>query len=367
MATRMAIQMANQLHALLDLWHSHKNSRNWVLGTIYKTTGPCYRKAGAMMLFDDLGRHYGLLSGGCLEADIQRHAQQVLHADRSKTLCYDGSDEDDFAFQLGIGCGGTVHILLQPISAGNDYLQLEKLRTLLQQRQPCEYLQKIPKGGETLARISPQEAAIPAPRAQLVERDNGEWLQTQILPLPHILIVGAGVDARPMAQLFRTQGWRVSLCDPRPANSRAAYFPECRCYSCHPDELSTQLDLQQVDAAVVMSHNLELDAAALRALFLQPLKYLGLLGPVSRRDRVLALAGLTLAELNASLSTPLRAPIGLKLGGELPESIALATCAELHAVLHGGDAGTLSPQNNKTQAEESTFVAADRITTNTQA
>ncbi len=337
--------MANQLQALLELWHSHKNSRNWVMGTIYKTTGPCYRKAGATMLFDDLGKHYGLLSGGCLEADIQRHAQQVFNSRQSKTLCYDGSDEDDFSFQLGVGCGGTVHILLQPVLAENEYLRLDQLRNHLLDRRHCHYLQKIPNAGETLAQISLLKNTDSQSRAQLIRLDDGDWLQTPVAPVPHILIVGAGVDARPMAQLFRTQGWRVSLCDPRPANARAAYFPGCDCYSCHPDELSTQLDLQQVDAAIVMGHNLEQDAAALRALYLHPLKYLGLLGPISRRGRVLQQAGLTLEQLNASLSTPLRGPVGLNLGGELPESIALATCAELHAVLHGADGRSLSPDS----------------------
>lgn len=355
--------MANQLQALLDLWHENKSTREWVLGTIYKTAGPCYRKAGAMMLFDDLGRHYGLLSGGCLEADIQRHAQQVLHTGKSKTLCYDGSDEDDFAYQLGIGCGGTVHILLQPLNTENEFLQLEKLRTQLQQRKSCQLLLKIPTAGETLAQISTENTETTNKRAQLIKRESGQWLQIPVTPPPHILIVGAGVDARPMAQLFRTQGWQVSLCDPRPANSRAAYFPECSCYSCHPDELSAQLNLQQVDAAVVMSHNLELDAAALRALYpqsqLQPLKYLGLLGPISRRDRVLELAGLTLTQLNNSLAIPLRAPIGLNLGGELPESIALATCAELHAALHQRDATTLTREENNASAS----TAGDKITT----
>ncbi|WP_193161274.1 XdhC family protein [Microbulbifer hainanensis] len=327
--------MANQLHALLDLWYKHRDTRHWVLGTIYKTAGPCYRKAGAVMLFDDFGRHYGLLSGGCLEADIQRHAQQVMASGQSKTLCYDGSDEDDFAFQLGIGCGGTVHILLQPLCEENDFLQLGELRELLQHRRPCYYLQKISASGETQVEIAMPPAGDDLQRAQLIEHSGSQWLQTPISPVPHVLILGAGVDAQPMAQLFRTQGWQVSLCDPRPANGRAAYFPGCNSHHCHPDELNIHLDLHQVDAAIAMNHNLELDAAALRTLYGLPLKYLGLLGPASRRDRVLQLAGITLEQLNRALPTPLRAPVGLNLGGELPESIALATCAELHAVLHG--------------------------------
>ncbi|WP_066963295.1 XdhC family protein [Microbulbifer sp. Q7] len=341
--------MANQIQTLLDIWHTHRNNRQWVLGTIYQTSGPCYRKAGAMMLFDDLGKYYGLLSGGCLEADIQRHAKQVLSTGKSKTLCYDGSDEDDFAFKLGIGCGGTVFILLQPVLPENDHLKLEQLRIRLRDGQPCCYLQKIPDNGETETAIADARQSGLNGRARLLETADGNWLETPLRPAPHILIVGAGVDARPMAQLCRSQGWQVSLCDPRTANARQAYFPQCRLYPCHPEALPSQLAMQQVDAAIVMSHNLELDAAALRVLSGLPLKYLGLLGPVSRRDRVLALAGIELEALNRALAVPLRAPIGLNLGGELPESIALATCAELHAVLHRADGKSMTSPSSRSE------------------
>ncbi|SDJ63131.1 XdhC family protein [Microbulbifer yueqingensis] len=330
--------MANQIATLLDQWYEHRDSRAWVLGTVFRTAGPCYRKAGAMMLFDELGRHYGLLSGGCLEGDIQRHAQRVMQSGRARALCYDGSDEDDFAFQLGIGCGGKVEILLQPVLSSSEYLGLGELRQHLHQRQPCYYLQKIPTSGEAIAQVLLPDNLSLASRAELLRRGDGQWLRTPVPPVPHILVMGAGVDARPMARLFRTQGWRVSLCDPRPANGRAAYFPGCECYSCPPGELSRHLDLGEIDAAVLMSHNLELDAAALVLLQERQLRYLGLLGPVSRRDRVLALAGLS----PATLVTPLRGPIGLDIGGELPESIALSTCAEIHAAFYGGRGDSLT-------------------------
>lgn len=340
---------ANHLSTLLDLWFHNRDSRGWVLGTVYRTRGPSYRKAGSMMLCDDLGRHYGLLSGGCLESDIQRHALKALHTGKAATIRYDGSDEDDVAFQLGIGCGGEVEILLQPITVGSNYLQLAELRSQLRQRQPVVFRQQIPTNGETFAELRPlranaQEAGIPLQRPVLAESDGALWLNTPLLPAPHVLIVGGGVDARPMAQQFNAQGWRVSLCDPRPANARPAYFPNCASYRCHPDALPKKLDLNTIDAAVAMSHNLNLDAAAIRLLHQRPLRYLGLLGPISRRNQVLALSGLSSGDAEILIQGILRAPIGLDLGGELPESIALATCAEIHSVLHGKSAGALSAQ-----------------------
>lgn len=338
---------ANHLSTLLDLWFHNRDSRGWVLGTVYRTRGPSYRKAGSMMLCDDLGRHYGLLSGGCLESDIQRHALKALRTGKAATIRYDGSDEGDVAFQLGIGCGGEVEILLQPITAENSYLQLAELRSQLRQRQPVVFRQQISTNTEARAELRPlrastQEAGIPLQRPVLEEKNGALWLNTPLLPAPHVLILGGGIDARPMAQQFNAQGWQVSLCDPRPANARPAYFPNCTSYRCHPDALPELLDLNSIDAAVAMSHNLNLDAAAIRLLHLRPLRYLGLLGPLSRRDRVLALSGISTSDQEKLIQGVLRAPIGLDLGGELPESIALSTCAEIHSVLHGKTGTALS-------------------------
>ena len=116
--------MGNRFSQLLKEWYEKRDSCQWVLGTVYKTQGPCYRKAGAMMLFSSDGPQFGLLSGGCLESDIQLHAKRVMQSGQAMTLCYDSTDEDDMSFQLGIGCGGVVYVLLQPILKHNNYLGL---------------------------------------------------------------------------------------------------------------------------------------------------------------------------------------------------------------------------------------------------
>ena len=84
---------------------------NWVLGTVYKTEGSAYRKAGAHMLINEYGDYYGLLSGGCLESDIVLNARKVMQTKQSKTVVYDSFDEDSIAHKIGVGCGGKVYIL----------------------------------------------------------------------------------------------------------------------------------------------------------------------------------------------------------------------------------------------------------------
>ena len=108
--------MTNHFFQQLQRWYPRRDKQQWVLATLFKIEGPSYRSPGAMMLFNDLGEQFGLLSGGCLEADIQIKAAKVIASGTPMTICYDASDEDDMVFLLGIGCGGVIHIMLQPLS-----------------------------------------------------------------------------------------------------------------------------------------------------------------------------------------------------------------------------------------------------------
>ncbi|WP_271274180.1 XdhC family protein [Aliamphritea hakodatensis] len=327
--------MANQLSGLLEQWYPRRDELEWVLGAIYQTHGPCYRKAGAMMLFNSLGQQFGMLSGGCLESDIQTHARRVMQTGQAVTLCYDGSDEDDLAFQLGIGCGGTVHIVLQAVTADNHYLHLDAVRQSLQQRQVSGLQLQIPQTslGQVSGGLSRfiAEHETPVEKTALIAENSQQWLHIQIKPEPHLLVVGGGVDARPVVAMAKQLGWAVSLWDPRPANGRREFFPEADTILSGPvTELSGFVAEKRVSAAILMSHSVRLDAAALKHLQAAELRYLALLGPLNRKADVLLEAGLS----EVQLTTPVSGPAGLDIGGELPESIALSMLAECHQVLH---------------------------------
>jgi xanthine/CO dehydrogenase XdhC/CoxF family maturation factor len=313
--------MSNQLADMLAAWRASPPDLPWVLGTVFKTKGSAYRKAGAMMLVNGLGQQFGLLSGGCLESDIVRNARRVMHDGQPRTAVYDGSDEDDLSFQLGIGCGGTVHIMLQALTAEND-LGLHDLADALARREPGCYYQQI--GGERAYFRAGEPGS--GERSRI---DDG-WLITPICPEPHLLVVGGGVDARPLVQIAKTLGWRVSLADPRPANARAEHFPAADQILRDITALADYTATARVDAAVLMAHSIDIDSAGLRQLHASELRYLALLGPRHRYRKVLDCAGLGESELGC----PISAPAGLPIGGQLPESIALSILAECHAVLH---------------------------------
>ena len=137
--------MTNHFFQQLQRWYPRRDKQQWVLATLFKIEGPSYRSPGAMMLFNDLGEQFGLLSGGCLEADIQIKAAKVIASGTPMTICYDASDEDDMVFLLGIGCGGVIHIMLQPLSRETNYLDLPELLKALEKRKTSYYHQRIPQ------------------------------------------------------------------------------------------------------------------------------------------------------------------------------------------------------------------------------
>ena len=332
--------MSNQLTAMLQAWQKGQDEADWVLGTVYKTQGSCYRKAGALTLINSRGEQYGLLSGGCLEADIVRNARKVLQWGKPLLLSYDATDEDDWSYQLGIGCGGKVYIMLQAITQEND-LGLGDMLTALENRQPGLYHQKI-NGNEgyfeALAEKSFQKVAIQ-------HRNNEDWLVQPIVPEPHLVIVGGGVDAKPLVNMAKEMGWKITLADPRASHARAKNFPNADVILDDVGEpLSEYLLNHGVDAMVIMSHSMEIDAKALKSAQVKAIDYVAMLGPKHRFQEVLGIAKLKPSQLVSKVASP----AGFDIGGQLPESIALSILAQCHSVLHN----SVLHHSNVSQSEQ---------------
>jgi xanthine/CO dehydrogenase XdhC/CoxF family maturation factor len=331
--------MANRISQLLSHWTENRDTHLWVLATIIQTDGSSYRKAGAMMLINDMGQYFGLLSGGCLESDIMRQARRCWDNQQNRIIEYDMREEEDLAWQLGIGCGGMVKILLQPVHKDNDYLKLDQLNSCLEQRLKAEYHQQIDEGSP-LNKVLPIVAKSQAIAASKYKDGGVADTFIQLLsPAPLLAVFGAGVDAKPIVSIAAELGWLVLLIDPRVGYAKTEYFTKASQIIRQPiDELCDAKWLNQIDVALVLTHNIKLDASALKLVQNSSAKYVGLLGPTHRTDRVLDIAKLTRTDLTKALSNP----VGLRLGGELPESIALSMLAEAHAVLEKADGLSIS-------------------------
>lgn len=328
--------MHQHLIDLLDVWQKRSHDQ-WVVAVLTQVQGSSYRKPGAMMFFHPFGQTFGMLSGGCLEADLKRHAKKALELNQVVCIEYDASDESDASYQLG--CGGIVNIMLLPVCQQNQFLGLDVLYNALTEGHRGFYKLSLATHGSPLNTVRGEyiEADVPlSAKATLISPDSSPVLSIPVRPSIHLGIFGGGLDAIPVMNMAKELGWQVSVFDERSAYARAHDFPNAKIIKSPLTDVDTEV-LASLDAAFVMTHNLTLDANALSRLVDVNPKYIALLGPVHRRDKVLTKAKLTLEQFNGIFS----APAGLALGGEFPSSVALSMLSHCHGVLHQSSLGLL--------------------------
>jgi xanthine/CO dehydrogenase XdhC/CoxF family maturation factor len=348
---RLDVRLDTSLEMLLE--HEPAEGPR-ALATVVATAGSTYRKPGARMLILEDGSYFGLLSGGCLEADLKLHALQVLESGVPRAIEYDMRGPDDILFGIGAGCEGAMRVLLEPAGPGSPAAAaLAAAGAATRGGEAASLIaihesSDLPLGTYPAAELLSPPLRRAAARA-LAERashavdfdDGGRRARAFVqflAPPPHVLICGAGPDARPVASAARALAWRVSVVDHRPAYAVAADFPGALVRLSEARALRSAVDLDHCHAAVVMSHHLASDAAYLRELARGELPaYIGLLGPEARRVRLAQ----ELGPVAAALKDRVRGPVGLDIGAVTPEGIALAIVGEIHAWLagHAGHAG----------------------------
>jgi xanthine dehydrogenase accessory factor len=353
--------VSHSLHRLLPLFDRLRAEGSaMVWAVVLNTAGPTYSKAGAHMLIAPDGQYAGLLSGGCLEGDLAEHARRAMARGEAMRVSYDMRTPDDRLFGLGSGCEGAMEILLVPLSAQRDWEPLSRLASSWRaERREALWLVV----NSTDPQLPPGTGHFPGdadPRPRLPSRefapstptDGPTRLLTSALPgvdllllrqdpPPRLLVLGAGPDAQPVVAMAAQLGWSITVVDHRRHYAQAGLFPGASAVlEGGPAAVPSLLDAPiRYAAAVVMSHHLDTDLAYLRALAASPVPYVGLLGPAPRRERLLA----ELGPARQALAGRLRAPVGLDIGADSPESIALAIIAEIHSVLAGRDvAGPMS-------------------------
>jgi xanthine/CO dehydrogenase XdhC/CoxF family maturation factor len=343
---RPNVRLDTSLELLLE--HAPSAEVPRVLATVVATAGSTYRKPGARMLIMGDGSYLGLLSGGCLEADLKLHAQQVLDGGLPRAVEYDMRGPDDILFGIGAGCEGAMRVLLESAGPGSPAAAaLAAAGVATRAGQPASLVAIHESADIALGTYDvapPLPAALLDAAAQtLADRVSRamDWQQSGrrsralvqfLAPPPHVLICGAGPDARPVSSAARALGWRVSVVDHRPSYAVAADFPGAEVKLCDPRKLRAGIDIGRCHAAVVMSHHLPSDV-----LYLQELAqagapgYIGLLGPEARRARLAQ----ELGPIADALNSRVRGPVGIDIGAVTPEGIALAIVGQIHAWLAG--------------------------------
>lgn len=323
------------------------------------------------MLVRGDGSTVGLVSGGCLESDLAEHARRVHGTGATEIVRYDTRDDDDAPWGLGLGCNGLIEVLLEPLGAGHIRDIAALIDAALSADNPSVLV--------TVIRASADDTGHPSLGAHALVREGktiaiGNWGDSTVLresataigealaagrrgltreygateiafevvmPSVRLVICGSGQDALPLAHFATRLGWDVTVVDHRSVtDAHAARFAGAGVIHCEEaGRLADILPLNRRTAAVVMSHHYSRDLDYVQALLAADVAYIGVLGPRARTERMLG----DLAGRGAEAPNPARlfAPVGLDIGGDGPEAIALAVIAEVSAVAGGRSGGHL--------------------------
>ena len=317
-----------------------------MLATVMGVEGSVYRGAGARMLVTSTGETVGAVSGGCLEADVVARAPDVMAAGVAQLVQYDTRASDDVVLGLGLGCQGIIDLLLEPFSGASLREAVAFHDRLASRRVPV-----------TLVTLLRTQAGDPPVGTRLVVDDHGNVLEGDrallhnesdvaretVRPATPLVICGGGTDAIPLVRLAKLMGWHVTVIDHRASFATSARFPDADVVVCanvaeDPESLADKVVLDERTMAVVMAHAATHDRAYLHAMLDARASYVGVLGP---RRRTLELMGARLPSGEDTLPSNVHAPVGLDLGAESPDEIALAIVAEITAVTAGRDGGPL--------------------------
>ncbi|MDQ2667887.1 MAG: XdhC family protein [Gemmatimonadota bacterium] len=324
---------------------AHSRGETVTLATVMFVEGSVYRGAGARMVVDAGGETVGAVSGGCLEADVVARAPEVLAAGVPELVRYDTRASDDVVLGLGLGCQGIIDLLLEPLGgeslahAAAMYDRIARRRERVTLLTLVQSVNGLPIG--TRALLDERGNFIEGESAML---DIGHGTaREEIEPAVCVVICGGGTDAVPLARLAKVMGWHVTVIDHRAAFATTHRFPGADTIvraNLVDDSaaLGGKVHLDQRTMAVVMAHSASHDRAYLHAMLSAKAAYIGVLGP---RRRTLELLGADVAADSDGLPPSVHSPVGLDLGAETPDEIALAIVAEIAAVSTGRSGGML--------------------------
>lgn len=330
------------------------------LATVVYVEGSSYRRPGARMLVEEDGLMTGAISGGCLEGDALRKALLAIHQNQNKLVTYNSMDEEDVEFGVQLGCNGIVHILFEPIDVEDDNnpiallerSQLYRRETVLvtlfslhnfhgHQPGTCFFLDKETKystiDDDALQAIVQTDAASVLETGASVIKEYEAFELTAFVellqPSISLIIVGAGNDAFPLVKMTKVLGWHITVADGRSTHANAQRFPGVQhLLTGKPEEIINQLSPDDWTVFVLMTHNYKYDLAMMKLLLQINCRYIGTLGPKKRLERMfdeLKEEGINVTDEQRAI---IHGPIGLDIGAEAAEEIALSVLAEIKAV-----------------------------------
>jgi xanthine/CO dehydrogenase XdhC/CoxF family maturation factor len=335
------------------------------LVTLVHVDGSSYRRPGARMLVTEKGELTGAISGGCLEGDALNKASLAIHQQKNLLVTYDTTDEDDAVLGLGLGCNGVIQVLIQPVQPSGEPINLLRKITESRKRNVLVTLfslhDKRAEQKGTCIHYSDDRTEyftdVPAEIKELISEDlsqslsegrslfrNYKYNETEVTayieyipPVVSLVIAGAGNDADPVAAIATVLGWQVTLIDDgRDKNTKSGRFAgACQVKAPNPLTALEKVVSDEHTYFILMTHNYNYDLAMLRQLLKMGATYIGVLGPRKKMDRMIAELEDEGFHLSEKQAAAIHNPVGLDIGAESPEEIALSIIAEIKAVISG--------------------------------
>ena len=353
---------------------AQREGKRSALATVVHVEGSSYRRPGARMLVTEDGQLTGAISGGCLEGDALRKALFAINQQQNKLVTYDTTSDDDIQFGVQLGCNGIVYILFEPIDVTKEYHPIRLLRELIGKRRDAVLLtlfsldRSAEQQGTALLYAEGQvytglsddwQNEVMADVGGTFEKRGSsikEYLRDQHLykgfiefvePPPAVVIAGAGNDVLPLVDMMAMLGWHTTVVDGRPHHATSERFGKAdKVLVARPEEVLGQVTTDTQTLFLLMTHNYNYDLALLKNLITRGFSYIGILGPGKKLDRMLGELQEEGMRLSQEQLMAIHSPVGLDIGAETAEEIAVSIVAEIKKVLSGRSGGALKDKQD---------------------
>ena len=385
-----------EIRNIIAAWKiAQQQEKQAALATVVHVEGSSYRRPGARMLITSDGQLTGAISGGCLEGDALRKALMVMAQQKPMLVTYDTMDDDDAKFGVGLGCNGIIQVLIEPIDPAKQNHPVQMLEAVAARRQKAVLVtlfslehKKDPQQGTCFLLKEDgivNELKEEIPFSNILKDDAGMALDTNtssfknyiagdrqvtafiemIKPAVSLIIIGAGNDVIPLVEMAGILGWEPTIIDGRPAYAKAERFAgACQVLVSKPEDVLSQVYIDDQTIFLLMTHNYNYDMAMLGELLKKEVLFIGMLGPRKKLDRILAELEEQGIYLDDRQRSVIHSPVGLDIGAETPEEIALSILAEIKSVLSGKDGKPLREQPASIHSRSLTTIEEVRLPSN---
>ena len=370
---------------------AQKLGKQTALATVVHVEGSSYRRPGARMLIEDDGQLTGAISGGCLEGDALRKALLVMNEKRSRLVTYDTMDDDDAKFGVGLGCNGIIQVLIEPIDNSNPNNPIQYLKAINEKRQHSVLVtlfslqdKKDPQYGtcllvkedKTIVDTTPVLKDVLMHDAEEVMINQGSSFKNYISndhdltafievikPPLSVIIIGAGNDVIPLVDMADILGWETTVIDGRANYAKKERFASaCQVLVSKPEQVLDQIEIDERSVFLLMTHNYNYDKAMLKQLLQKNVTYIGMLGPKKKRERILDELKDEGSNFTEQQLSVLHSPVGLDIGAETSEEIALSILSEIKAFFANKDVQSLRTIKEVIHPRSDTIIEEVKLT-----